>query len=298
MKISNVGIGYGAAIAASVFTAAMFAIGKWVVTGVSPIPLLALMFSVVTVFMALWMTISRRWTEFLHCRLIGWIYITFFSIFSCAAIYAMWVSLVHLDPTVASFISRFEVLVAIMLGMTFLRERFRLMEGIGGVIVLCGLIVLRITFDVQLSFWFWIMILSAVLFGATEFTAKLEVRYLAPIPLTFIRSLAVTLFFVVLCWVDGVSMFHVGKYWWAIVALGITGPALGRIAYLTSLKHINISKAALITQSKPLFVALIAYCALGMIPTPREWIGGVLILAGCVLIIIPPQNNAVESSKT
>jgi uncharacterized membrane protein len=148
---------------------------------------------------------------------------------------------------------------------------------------------------VELTTWFWVMVLSAVLFGATEFLAKLTVRYLDPIPLTFIRSLAVAVCFLIMLAMQRTPIFEVGQYGWAIVAIAIVGPVLGRITYLMSLKHIEISKASLITQSKPLFVAIIAFIALGMIPSTREWIGGILILIGCVTIIMTRRSSSERS---
>jgi drug/metabolite transporter (DMT)-like permease len=285
MNLSNYSIGYAAATASAVFSAAMFAIGKWVVTGLSPIHLIALIFSIATILMGAWLTVSRRWHEIAQCSLTGWILVLIFCAFSIGALITMWTGIQHLDPTVAAFLSRLEVIVAVILGVSFLRERFRLMEGIGGLIVFVGLVVLRVTFDVEMSLWFWVMIASAVLFGATEFVAKITVRHLAPIPLTFLRDLIVALFFLILTISKHIPLLEVGPYWWGIIATAILGPALGRVFYLLALKYIEISKAALITQTKPLFVAVIALIALNMIPTPRQWIGGVLIIIGCALTI-------------
>ena len=292
MTSTNISKGYAAAIAASICTAAMFAIGKWIVTGISPVHTLALIFSIAAIVMCGWVISTGQWRDLLYCSLIGWILILLFSAFSVAAILTMWIGLQYLDPTVASFISRIEVLVAIMLGIGFLKERFRLLEGVGGLVILIGLIVLKITFHVELTTWFWVMVLSAVLFGVTEFLAKLTVRYLDPIPLTFIRSLAVAVCFLIMLAVQQTPIFDVGQYGWGILAIAIVGPVFGRIAYLISLKHIEVSKASLITQSKPLFVAIIAFIGLGMIPSPREWIGGILILIGCATIIMTRRSGS------
>ncbi len=292
MTSTNIGKGYAAAIAASICTAAMYGVGKWLLEGLTPIHLVALIFSIAAIVMGIAVAATQRWREFRRCSLTGWLLVLLFSGLSIAAIITMWTGIQHLDPTIASFISRVEVLIAIVLGMLFLRERFRLAEGVGGVVILIGLIVIRITFDLELSLWFWVMVTSGVLFGLTEFVAKLTVRHLAPIPLTFVRNLIIGSFFLILTVSKGIPLFDIGGYWWGVLVVAITGPALGRIFYLIALKHIEISKASLITQTKPLFVAIIAFSVLGMIPSPREWTGGILILIGCATIIMTRPHHS------
>ena len=191
----------------------------------------------------------------------------------------------HLDPTVAAFLSRLQVFVAVFLGMIFLKERFGVLEAIGGLVLIVGLAVIRMSFDVNLSYWFWITVASGALFGITEVFAKQAVNGLHPIPLNFVRNSIIAVFFIIILLVQGKPLFEFHGTWWYLFAMGVVGPMMSRLCFLYALSYLEVSKATLMNQLQPLFVSLIAFSVLGLIPTLREWIGGVLILAGCVVMI-------------
>jgi drug/metabolite transporter (DMT)-like permease len=67
-------------------------------------------------------------------------------------------------------------------------------------------------------------------------------------------------------------------------AAGLAGPLLARYFLFSSLRHIDLSKAVIINQTQPLWVALIASAALGAVPPTSLIPGGVLIVAGCMLL--------------
>lgn len=201
------------------------------------------------------------------------------------AIHTTWIGIKHLDPTVAAFISRLQTVVAILLGVWILKERFKLLEAIGGLAVLAGVIVIRISFDLSLSYWFWIMVLSGVLFGVTEIFAKQSVRSLSPIPLNFLRNSVIALVFLIDVSFTQGSLLDFQGLLWCVVAIGLLGPFLSRLCFLYALSYIDVSKAVLVNQLQPFFVAATAFVAIGMIPTLREWLGGILILGGCATMI-------------
>ena len=177
------------------------------------------------------------------------------------------------------------LLVTVFLGVLFLKERFRAIEAFGALVMIGGVVVIRISFDVTLSYWFWIMVASGALFGVTEIFAKQSVRSLHPIPLNFVRNSIIALFYVIWIFFRDESFFELGNVWPEVIAIGIGGPLFSRLCFLYAMRYIDVSKAVLVNQMQPVFVALIAFSMLGMIPSLREWIGGVLILAGCIALI-------------
>jgi len=52
-----------------------------------------------------------------------------------------------------------------------------------------------------------------------------------------------------------------------------------------TLRRLDISRATLIQQVVPLFVAVGSAIALRALPSRREWTGGLLIIAGCLLLV-------------
>ena len=72
---------------------------------------------------------------------------------------------------------------------------------------------------------------------------------------------------------------------WYVVGVGIGGSVFARLTFLYALKHIEVSKSMLVRQMQPIFVFILSFTTLGLLPTPRELIGGALILAGCTVMI-------------
>ena len=70
-----------------------------------------------------------------------------------------------------------------------------------------------------------------------------------------------------------------------IALAALVGPVLARTLYMYALRHIDVSRAALVNQTQPLFVALFSAIALSTLPTRREWVGGILIVAGCLMLV-------------
>jgi drug/metabolite transporter (DMT)-like permease len=70
-----------------------------------------------------------------------------------------------------------------------------------------------------------------------------------------------------------------------ILVTALAGPFLGRTLYMYSLRNLEISRAALINQSQPLFVAIYSAILLHTLPSRREWTGGLLIVAGALALV-------------
>ena len=90
----------------------------------------------------------------------------------------------------------------------------------------------------------------------------------------------------------GTSFEGVGSVWWGILIIALAGPILTRPMYLYALKYLELSKVALINQSQPVFVAILAFLMLQQSPAPREVIGGLLVIGGCLLVIVGRKKAA------
>lgn len=286
--------GYSLVITSSFLTGCIYTLGKVAMSEVSPTLLIAWTFSIASIVLFGWTIADGRWREIFQCSFIDWVYILGFTAFSIAALAAMWSGIQHLDPTVASFLGRLQTVVAVLLGVLFLKERFGYLEALGGAILIAGVVVIRISFDVSLSRWFWVMVASGVMFGVTEVLAKQAVKRIHPVPLNFVRNLFISIFFILWLCKQEKGFFEVGESWWYLVAIALMGPLGSRQLFLFALKYIDVSKAVLINQIQPIFVYLIAFTTLGMVPTLREWIGGALILVGSISLIRGRKQPQME----
>jgi drug/metabolite transporter (DMT)-like permease len=69
------------------------------------------------------------------------------------------------------------------------------------------------------------------------------------------------------------------------------------MTYLFALKHLDLSKVAVIGQTQPVFVLLLAFLALDQLPTVRETVGGLLLLFGCFVMVVARYRPRRKNSK-
>ena len=135
------------------------------------------------------------------------------------AIWAHWAGIKMMDATLASFLNRSETLVTISLGIGILGERFTRSEALGGFLVLGGIVLMKFTLRAEYSTGFWVVLFGAVCFGTAEFFAKIAVRYVDPLTISFLRTVTTAVFFWIMVAVVGTSFEGTGSVWWALIIL-------------------------------------------------------------------------------
>jgi drug/metabolite transporter (DMT)-like permease len=283
---TNPSVGYLYASISAMMASVLIVSGKWTLYAISPLALSALVFPIGSVILGLTMILRKRWKRILALDRRAWGWTLAFSVLAFVAIWTYWIGIKMMDPTLASFVNRFETLVTISLGILILGERFTRGEGVGAFLVLAGIVLMKFTFRAEYSAGFWVMLFSAVCFGSAEFVAKIAVRYVDPLTISFVRNVTTSVLFWIVVAFVGTSFEGVGSVWWGILIIAFAGPVLTRPIYLYALKHIEVSKVALVNQSQPVFVAILALVALSQTPAPREIIGGLFVIGGCLLIIV------------
>lgn len=282
---SSVRTGYLLTLSSAASAGLATVIGKWNLNEISPLLMNTLIFSVATVALSMTL-IPTQGVKKVFCHSgKGWLWILLFAATSWAAVWAFWAGVQRMDPSLASFLNRTEVFVAILLAVIILRERFTRTELVGASLSLLGIIIMRMTMRFEYTDGFWLVLLGALFFGITEFTSKIAVRYVEPTSLAYIRNMLLALFFWISLFISGINFEGLDIVWPGVIALGIIGPILSRLVYLMALQRIDLSKAAIIGQSQPIFVMLIALPLFGQLPTARELAGGVLLTLGCVAMV-------------
>jgi drug/metabolite transporter (DMT)-like permease len=287
--------GYLYASLSAVMASILIVSGKWTLHTISPLALSALVFTIGAIVLGLAMLPQKRWKRISAIDARGWRWTIAFSVLAFVAIWTYWIGLKMMDPTLASFLNRFETLVTISLGIVILGERFSKGEGLGTFLMLGGIVLMKFTFRAEYSAGFWVVLFAALCFGTAEFIAKIAVRYVDPLTLSFLRNVITSVLFWIAVAFVGTSFEGAGSVWWAILIVAFAGPILTRPIYLYALKYIEVSKVALINQSQPVFVAILALVALSQTPAPREILGGLFVIGGCLLIIVSRKRVGLRN---
>ncbi|MEW5995107.1 MAG: DMT family transporter [Candidatus Zixiibacteriota bacterium] len=277
--------GYILAVVSTASAGLATVVGKWNLESIGPLLMNSLIFSVASVAMGAVLLPTRGLKAVVTHSRRGWFWLGLFSATSWLAVWAFWAGVQRMDPSLAAFLNRSEVLIAIMLAMVFLKERFNRVETLGAVLSIAGIIIMRLTLRVDYSAGFWYVLLGSLFFGLTEFVSKIAVRYVEPVLLAYVRNTFMAIGYWIVLLSGGVRYDGLEKVWPGVLALGLIGPILSRMVYLLALKRLDLSKVAIISQGQPVFVILIALLALGQLPTFREAVGGLFLMVGCLIMI-------------
>jgi drug/metabolite transporter (DMT)-like permease len=266
----------------------MLTLSKWSMYELDPVSLVAFIMLFGAAAVAAWISITRGWACMRTLSGIGLRWTLGLTALFFFVMYGSFVGLQLLDPTVMAFLSRTETLVAIALGVWLFGERFTRLEITGGAFVILGILVLRYSGGIAIERGFWIVLAASVGFGVAEVIAKKTVTIVDPLAFSLVRNALLGAGFMAAGALrpEGLSIPGGTVGWLALAGIAISGPFLGRVHYLKALQRIHISKTALISQSQPIWVALLAFTVLRTVPAEREWLGGAVLLAGCVLLVV------------
>ena len=284
--------GYTFALTSSLGAGMATVVGKWNLEAIPPLLMNSLIFTVATVIVSGTILPFLKTAGLFRISRRGWFWLGMFTASSWCAIWAYWAGVQRMDPSLAAFLNRSEVPIAIALGIIFLKERLTRMEIFGMILSLTGIVIMRLTLRIEYSTGFWLVLLGSVFFGMTEFVSKIAVRHVGPVALTYMRNMFLAVFFWLAFTISGQSYDGLEVVWPGVIALGFLGPIMSRMSYLMALKRISLSRVAVISQSQPVFVILIALLVLGQLPTFREVVGGLFLTVGCMLMIISRPHAA------
>jgi drug/metabolite transporter (DMT)-like permease len=272
----------GSAIASGMSTV----VGKWNLMYVSPLLMNSIIFTVAAVLFTGYFTSFSRTRRQLRIDRKGWFWILLFTACSWFAVLATWAGIQKMDPSLASFINRLEVPIAVLLGIVLLRERLNFYEVGGFLLSFGGVVVMRLTLRMEYSEGFWLVLIGAIMFGLTELVSKVAVRFVDPLLLAYIRNSLLALgYWVVFLGLEG-DFTGLEKAWPGVVALGVLGPILSRTNFLLALKRLELSKVAVISQAQTVVVLVLAWAFLTQLPAPRELIGGLFVVIGSLIVIL------------
>lgn len=280
----------------------MMAAGKEVTAVLEPQRFIALMYMVVVPVNTVWWLLTHYGVigkahaddEAHHLpmtgRGIGWL--LGHTLASVVGIIGLWEGLALADSAVGSLMSRIEVVVAIILGMLFLSERFIRAHWFGFGLTVLGMVVVRWTSLSGESAAFIWLLLGAVAFGVAEYTGKVAVKYV-PVPrLVLIRGWLMMLTLTAVWWIrmPGWPELPLAIWGWLVLS-ALLGPVLARNSYMLSLSYLPVSQVVLLNQTQVLYAALVGFLLRAEIPQPLFWTGALAIVAGNIVLVLARERG-------
>ena len=194
------------------------------------------------------------------------------------------------NPAVVSFLSNLTPVFVTILGISFLKDRFNLIEAIGILLTITGAILISYTGQNTLKEIFidgtGLILTSSFFSSLSIIVAKYRIKKIDP-SILMINRIAY-LFFVslVLMMYTGHSLV-ISKNAFFNVSLGaMLGPFLTALAQYSSLKYIEASRTMIVQSTRGLFVAVGAIIYLSIFPTSIQIIGGTVTIIGVIIVVL------------
>jgi len=194
------------------------------------------------------------------------------------------------DPAVTSFLGNlFPVMLAVG-GVVVLGEKFGPVETGGAVLALVGAFVISYTGETSLEKLFipgtGIVVLNAFFATTASLVVKTNVRKLSPELLGLNRSVWLLVFSFIMIFVYGKS-FVIPVSALKNIAVGAAlGPFLAVLTVYYSFSYINASRSSVVQSLKGIFVLLVAYLVFGSFPLPHQFAGGLITVAGVLVMTL------------
>ena len=192
------------------------------------------------------------------------------------------------NPTTISFLSNLTPIFVTLLGIRFLGERFNMVEAIGIILTIAGVILITYTRDTTIREFFgkgsgWILV-SSVFSSVSIVTAKSRIRDIHPGILTMNRVLFLFVFAVAAMLIRQES-FHVSGKATINMAVGaMVGPFLTGFAQYSALRFIEASRTMIIQATRSLFVLIGSMIYLSILPEMLQLTGGLITIAGVIIL--------------
>ena len=193
------------------------------------------------------------------------------------------------NPAVVSFIGNVGPVFVTLMGVTLLRERYRLTQVAGILITILGLFVINYRQGGFAGFTdagAIYVIFASFFFSLATIAGRKYRKYLNPGYMSLIRSFMLAIVMAVLFFrQSGEGLLDISGTIWRDLLLGSLLETMIVIVFAyKALKMIEATRTSLIISSKGVWALLLAWIFLGVFPSGFQLAGGIMTLIGVGLI--------------
>jgi drug/metabolite transporter (DMT)-like permease len=194
------------------------------------------------------------------------------------------------DPSVTSFLGNLYPVILTWMGVTILKEKFSWIESAGVFLALTGAFIISYTGGTSLKNMFipgtLVVLLNAILASATSIIGKVNVRKLTPELITLNHTIWL-LIYASLLMVIRKEPWSIPLPAFANIAAGaVLGPFIGVLMVYYSFKFIEASRSSIVQSLKGIVVLAGAWLYFGTLPLPHQILGGLLTVAGVLVMTL------------
>jgi len=197
------------------------------------------------------------------------------------------------DPALFSFFTRLEVVFTVLVGMLLFKERLNRLELLGVTITILGALIMTYRAGEIVLLAFVLGLINSLLVSIRTLLGKVTVQHLEPAVLVAVGRLIACLFTLLYAIAFGGLQLPSSNSLLIIIAGAFFGPFLGFMLLYKALSLCEVSRVSVFRTSFPFFVALYSFLLFRTIPSPRQMLGGGIIVAGILVLIRGRRSSAL-----
>lgn len=192
------------------------------------------------------------------------------------------------DPSVTSFLGNMYPVMVAFGGVFILGEKFGPVETFGAVIAIVGAFIISYTGETSLAKLFipgtGVVLINAIFATAATLVVKVHVKKLSPELMNLNRSVWLLVFSVIMLFYFD-QQLSIPLSALKNIAIGaLLGPFLAILTVYYSFRYIDASRSSIVQSLKGIFVLIGAYLFFGTFPLPHQLIGGLVTVAGVLIM--------------
>ena len=192
------------------------------------------------------------------------------------------------NPSVASFLGNLTPVFVTILGIVILKEKFNFLEITGAFLTLAGAFIISYKGNLTLESMFLpgtgYVLISSIVYSIATIIVKKNIDKMSPALLSLNRLVFIFAFATILMIATGQSFSIPPKALYLIAIGSLLGPFLAANAGYNALKYIEVSKKSILGSARSFIVMLEAYLYFGTLPKQYQIIGGIITVAGVLLV--------------
>ena len=204
------------------------------------------------------------------------------------------------DPSVTSFLGNLFPVFMTILAISFLKERFTLIETLGALMAISGAFIISYSGELDWRKFFipgtGFVVMNTFLAASIAVIVKKNVQKASPEVFNLNSNGWIFLFFLGYFLWSGQSVVIPIKAFQNIALGAFFGSFVGLLSFFYSYRYITASRSSIIQSLKGIFVLIIAYFYLDKFPLIVQLWGGGITIAG-VLVMTMAQAGIIRTGK-
>lgn len=194
------------------------------------------------------------------------------------------------NPAVVSFLANLTPVMVTIFGFIFLKERFNKYEILGIIIAIIGAFMICFHWEIGFNNLFVsgseYVFISVLFLSLNTILTKKFVASIDPSMFSIARVITLLIFSIIAMLYNSQPFTFSSNSIFSAMYGAFVGPLIGAYAIYYSLKFIPASKSVIIQSFKSFLILIFAFILLGLWPLWIQVLGGILCIAGIILITV------------